>query len=77
MDPLPHRAKFDFVFLRNVMIYFDSSSKTRVLRNAFEVMRPGGFLLVGESESLINVDQPFLYCKPSVFQKPDKAATPA
>jgi chemotaxis protein methyltransferase CheR len=70
MDPLPGSPQFDFVFVRNVMIYFDIPSKERVLRNTFQVTRPGGYLMVGESESLMNVQQPFRYVKPSVFQKP-------
>ncbi len=70
MEPLPGNKQFDFIFLRNVMIYFDIPSKERVMKNAFQVMRPGGFLIVGESESLMNVNQPFRYCKPSIFQKP-------
>jgi len=76
MDPLA-AAPFDFVFLRNVMIYFDGPSKQRVLRHAFEVTKPGAYLVVGESESLMNVEQPFVYRKPSIFQKPARAAEPA
>ena len=77
MEPLPGNRQFDFVFVRNVMIYFDAPSKERVLRNAYQVTRPGGYLIVGESESLMNVEQPFRYVKPSVFQRPLEAGTPA
>jgi chemotaxis protein methyltransferase CheR len=70
MDPLPGGRPFDFVFLRNVMIYFDVPSKERVMNHAFAVTKPGGYLIVGESESLMNVKQPFRYCKPSIFEKP-------
>ncbi len=70
MEPLAGNQLFDFVFLRNVMIYFDIPSQERVMKNAFQVTRPGGYLIVGESESLMNVNQPFRYCKPSIFQKP-------
>lgn len=75
MEPLLGGRTFDFVFLRNVMIYFDTPSKEKVLRHAYAVTRPGGYLVVGESESLLNVQQPFAYCKPSIFQRP--AGTPA
>lgn len=70
MEPLHSVRPFDFVFLRNVMIYFDGPSKERVMRNAFQVAKPGAWLIVGESESLMNVDQPFRYVKPSIFQRP-------
>lgn len=73
MEPLLGVRQFDFVFLRNVMIYFDGPSKERVMRNAFQVCKPGGYLIVGESESLMNIEQPFRYCKPSIFQRPAAA----
>lgn len=60
---------FDLIFLRNVMIYFDTASRTKVLKNIAEALVPGGTLIIGESESLIGVDHPFRYVKPSVFAK--------
>jgi chemotaxis protein methyltransferase CheR len=64
---------FDAVFLRNVMIYFDRSSRERVLDHVSHVMRPGGLLIVGESESLLGENHEFEYQKPSIFCKPSKA----
>ncbi len=73
MQPLPGSRKFDLVFLRNVMIYFDGPSRERVLKNAFDVLVPGGHLIVGESESLLSVTHGFQYLKPSIFSKPSGA----
>lgn len=70
MEPLADRRPFDFVFVRNVMIYFDEPSKKKVLGHAFDVLKPGGYLLVGESESLLNLQHRFTYVKPSIFQRP-------
>ncbi len=42
---------FDFVFCRNVMIYFDSPTQRRVLERIHGVMKPGGLLYVGHSEN--------------------------
>ncbi|MBK8098384.1 MAG: methyltransferase domain-containing protein [Planctomycetes bacterium] len=69
MEPLRGRT-FDFVFLRNVMIYFDAPSKERVLSHVHDILTPGGIVMVGESESLMNIKHPFTYLKPSIFQKP-------
>ncbi|MCY2958182.1 MAG: protein-glutamate O-methyltransferase CheR [Planctomycetota bacterium] len=69
MNVLPNRT-FDFVFLRNVMIYFDRPSKERVLGNMRSVLRPGGMLIVGESESLLNITHQLTYLHPSLFQEP-------
>lgn len=74
MEPLAGKGTFDFVFVRNVLIYFDAPSREQVLKNCFTVMNPGAPLLVGESESLMGTKHPFQYLKPSIFVK---AATPA
>jgi len=42
---------FDFVFCRNVMIYFDRATQRKVLEGIRRVMRPGGLLFVGHSEN--------------------------
>jgi chemotaxis protein methyltransferase CheR len=42
---------FDFVFCRNVMIYFDAATQRAVLERTHAVMRPGGLLYVGHSEN--------------------------
>ena len=70
MEPLPGNRRFDFVFLRNVMIYFDTPSREKVLRHVFAVTQPGGHLVVGESESLLSTKHDFAYQKPSIFVKP-------
>ncbi len=75
MEPLLGGRMFDFVFLRNVMIYFDGPSRERVLRHMHAVMRPGSHLIVGESESLLSVKHSFQYVKPSIFVKPTGAPT--
>ncbi len=68
LRPLRSRP-FDFVFLRNVMIYFDQAAKETTLQHCHRLMHPGAMLLVGESESLLNVRHEFTYLEPSVFQK--------
>lgn len=70
MQQPPTPEKFDAVFVRNVMIYFDQASREKVLDHAFNSMRDGGLLLVGESESLLSVTHGFQYMKPSIFTKP-------
>ena len=70
----PSEGTFDVVFLRNVMIYFDSPSRERVLQHVFAAVRPGGHLVVGESESLLNVAHGFRYVQPSIFCRPDPVA---
>ncbi len=46
---------FDLIFCRNVIIYFDQAAKKKVVESFYHVLRDGGFLLLGHSESLVNV----------------------
>lgn len=50
---------FDIVMLRNVMIYFDLTTKRQILTNVRKVLRPGGYLFLGTAETTINVDDSF------------------
>ena len=63
----------DIIMCRNVIIYFDKESRRRVIRSFFERLRPGGFLLLGHSESLMNLSTDFIlrhFQNDMVYQKP-------
>ncbi len=67
----------DAVFCRNVMIYFDLVARRRVLRALHGRLRPGGWLLLGHSESLLNVTADFeiVHLRHDlVYRKPPAAA---
>ncbi len=49
----------DYVFCRNVMIYFDDEMKKRVLRSVYGVMNHGGYYFLGEAESLHGISSSF------------------
>lgn len=53
--PLPASGAWDVVFCRNVLIYFDRGGIRRVARRLYEHLRPGGWLLLGYSESLFKL----------------------
>ncbi len=53
-------GRVDIIFCRNVLIYFDEASRRKVIDKIFyERLVPGGFLLLGHSESLLNVTTAF------------------
>ncbi|MCG8307028.1 MAG: chemotaxis protein CheR [Cytophagales bacterium] len=63
-----HKAgKHDIIFCRNVLIYFDQNLQYRVLRNLCQQLRPGGYLFLGHTESIIGFSLPLIQVKPSIF----------
>jgi chemotaxis protein methyltransferase CheR len=52
-------GKMDIVFCRNVIIYFDQTAKKKVVEHFYNTLNPGGFLLLGHSESLMNITTAF------------------
>jgi chemotaxis protein methyltransferase CheR len=69
---LPRLGPFDVVFLRNVMIYFSKETKREVVGRVASVLKPGGLLLIGHSESLHDIAGDLQPVVPSVFRKPRK-----
>jgi chemotaxis protein methyltransferase CheR len=53
MEPWPFRGLFDAIFCRNVMIYFDTPTKSALVERFTQQIKPGGWLYIGHSESLI------------------------
>jgi len=53
MNDWPVRGPFDAIFCRNVMIYFDPPTKARLVDRFTDLIRVGGWLYIGHSESLI------------------------
>ncbi|RZA26971.1 MAG: protein-glutamate O-methyltransferase CheR [Proteobacteria bacterium] len=68
-SPYSHSKKYDVVFCRNVLIYFTPETIQGVAKGIYDVTKPGGYLIIGHSESLHNVDSPWQYIKPSVYRK--------
>ncbi|WP_189415230.1 CheR family methyltransferase [Cellvibrio zantedeschiae] len=64
----PDIGKFDLVFLRNVLIYFENDTKEKVLERIAKVLNPNGVLFVGHSESLHGVTQRFAPIKPAIYR---------
>ena len=60
---------FDIAFLRNVIIYFDPPTKTAVIDRVIQQLVPGGWLILGHSESLLNRPAGLECVVPTVFRK--------
>ena len=69
MGNWPMKGPFDLILCRNVMIYFDRQTQERLINRYYELLRPGGHLFIGHSESLASVNHPFSYCQPAVYKR--------
>jgi len=65
----PVGSDMDFIFCRNILIYFDKPTQERVLSRLCDHLRPGGYLVLGHSESAVGVDLPVVAVVNTIFQK--------
>jgi chemotaxis protein methyltransferase CheR len=65
-------GKFDLIFLRNVLIYFENDIKSKVLSRIAQQLKPKGILFVGHSESLHGLSQHFIPLRPAVYRLADR-----
>lgn len=66
----PIRGPLDFIFCRNVMIYFDKATQTRLVKRFWDILDSGGVLFTGHSESLTAIKHNFKYIQPTIYMKP-------
>ncbi|MFH1716324.1 MAG: protein-glutamate O-methyltransferase [Planctomycetota bacterium] len=65
----PLKGPLDFIFCRNVMIYFDKPTQQRLINRFWELLSPGGILFTGHSESLTGIEHRFDYIQPTIYMK--------
>ncbi len=65
----PIGGGFDVIFCRNVLIYFDAVTRTDVIERLSRYLNPGGYIIVGHSETLTEKGRQFKVILPSVYQK--------
>ena len=66
----PFTEPFHVIFCRNVMIYFDRPTQEELVRRLSERLVPGGYLMVGHSESLTGIHHRLKMVKPAIYQLP-------
>lgn len=71
LDSYNMLGKFEIVFCRNVLIYFSSEVKTDILRRIHACLKPGGYLFLGASEGLNNLQDKYdmVQCSPGIVYR--------
>lgn len=70
MGDWPMKGPLDFIFCRNVMIYFDKPTQSRLVNRYWDLLDSGGILFTGHSESLTGIEHKFKYIQPTIYMKP-------
>ncbi|MEM9379678.1 MAG: protein-glutamate O-methyltransferase CheR [Planctomycetota bacterium] len=70
LDAWPMKRTFSAIFCRNVLIYFDQPTCQQLVRRFWDQLAPGGFLYIGHSESLSQLDHGFEYAGPTIYRRP-------
>lgn len=65
----PMKGKFDVIFCRNVLIYFDKKSQIELIKKFYNYLEPNGILVLGHSESVIKESQYFEGLGKTIYQK--------
>lgn len=60
---------FDVVFCRNVLIYFDRETQEQVINKLCAKIKSGGHLILGHSESILNMKLPLRQLKPTIYER--------
>jgi chemotaxis protein methyltransferase CheR len=68
-EAFPFKRKFHVIFCRNVMIYFTEDTKRQLISRFYDAMMPGGYLFIGQSESIDKSVTNFKFVMPSVYKK--------
>ena len=69
MHDWPMRGRFDVIFCRNVIIYFDKPTQRVLIDRYAEIIEDGGYLILGHSESLFNVSDRFKLLGNTIYRK--------
>ena len=71
MDTLAARNKYDIIFCRNVMIYFNAETKVNIIDKFYDATKPGGYLMIGHAETIQRNKSKFHYINPAIYKKED------
>ena len=69
MEQIKFKVKFDVIFCRNVMIYFDNEDKENLVERFYQATNPGGWLLIGSSETIPRSSTNYQFLMPATFRK--------
>ncbi|MCM1577564.1 MAG: protein-glutamate O-methyltransferase CheR [Ruminococcus sp.] len=68
MDPIVYKKPFDLISCRNVMIYFDTETKSALVERFYDATKPGGYLFIGHAENIARTTR-YTYLQPAIYRR--------
>ncbi|MFH0924158.1 MAG: CheR family methyltransferase [bacterium] len=65
----PFRRPFHMIFCRNVMIYFDQTTRNTLINKFYQFTEPGGYLFIGHSETITRNQDLYKYIAPAIYKR--------
>lgn len=69
MDTITEKNKYDVIFCRNVMIYFNAETKLNIVNKFYDANKSGGYLMIGHAETIQRNKSKYLYINPAIYKK--------
>jgi chemotaxis protein methyltransferase CheR len=66
---LPQLGTFDFIFLRNVLLYFNLQTKRQVVKRVLSMLKPGGWIFISHTETLHDISDAVDAVRPATYRK--------
>jgi len=70
LDDMANLGKFDLIFIRNVMIYFDDNTKQKIISKLQQCLNESGYLFISHSETLHGLQHKFELKQPAIYRYP-------
>lgn len=64
----PDLGKFDVIFLRNMLIYFDQENRKRIVNHVLKALKPNGYLFIGHAESITHLGAKIRQVRPTIYR---------
>lgn len=68
-DEYPMQKKFDIIFCRNVIIYFDRDTQRKLFAKYYNYLKDDGYLLIGHSENITSITDQFVLAGRTIYRK--------
>ena len=67
LPPTTELGKFDVIFLRNMLLYFDLGERKKIVQNVLKALKPQGYLFIGHAETITHLNLKVRQIRPTIY----------